>query len=101
MGFVHGPGQFALRRGHSSVDASQPTSRLRAVNYGHAVIIDTDDLLDSTEVAEILGLSSARAISVYRARYDDFPEPIIIKAAGRLLLWRRQDVDLWSRGRGA
>lgn len=101
MGFVHGPGQFALRRGHSSVDATQPTSRLRAVNYDHAVIIDTDDLLDSTEVAEILGLSSARAISVYRARYDSFPEPVVVKAGGRLLLWHRREVESWRERPGS
>ena len=63
------------------------------------MILDTDDLLDSTEVAEILGLSSARAVSVYRARYDDFPQPAVTKAAGRLLLWRRQDVEAWRRQR--
>jgi predicted DNA-binding transcriptional regulator AlpA len=64
------------------------------------MMIDTDDLVDATEVAELLGLSSGRAISVYRARYDDFPEPVVVKAKGRLLLWRRQDVRLWGEGRG-
>jgi len=59
--------------------------------------IDPKDLLDSTEVAIILGLSSARAVSVYRARYSDFPAPLIEKS--RCVLWRRQDVERWTRGR--
>jgi len=62
-------------------------------------MVDTDELVDSTEVAEILGLSSARAVSVYRSRYDDFPDPLLVKAGGRLLLWHRQEVEAWRRGR--
>jgi predicted DNA-binding transcriptional regulator AlpA len=62
-------------------------------------MVDTDDLVDSTEVAEILGLSSARAVSVYRARYDDFPKPVVTKAGGRLLLWQRREVHLWGASR--
>lgn len=63
------------------------------------MLVDTDDLVDSTEVAEILGLSSARAVSVYRSRYEDFPEPVVAKAKGRLLLWRRQDIGPWATAR--
>jgi len=63
------------------------------------VKVDTDDLVDSTEVAEILGLSSARAVSVYRSRYGDFPQPVIVKAGGRLLLWRRSDIAQWAAPR--
>jgi glutathione-regulated potassium-efflux system ancillary protein KefG len=59
-------------------------------------MVDTDDLVDSTEVAEILGLSSARAVSVYRNRYEDFPRPVVVRAGGRLLLWLRSDVAHWS-----
>jgi len=63
-------------------------------------MVDTDDLVDSTEVAEILGLSSARAVSVYRSRYSDFPQPIVVKAGGRLLLWDRREVKGWRRSGG-
>ena len=40
-------------------------------------LVDPDDLLDAHAVAALLGLSHARAISVYRSRYPNFPEPII------------------------
>lgn len=60
------------------------------------MLVDTDDLLDSHEVAAILGLSSHRAISAYRGRYDSFPEPIIEKGSGRCLLWHRPDIESWE-----
>lgn len=61
--------------------------------------IDPDDLLDSHDVAQVLGLSSHRAVSTYRGRYEDFPAPIIEKGAGRCVLWRRQDVLDWRERR--
>lgn len=61
--------------------------------------IEPDELLDSHDVAELLGLSSHRSVSTYRRRHDDFPEPIIEKGAGRCLLWRRADVEAWAGSR--
>jgi len=60
--------------------------------------VDTDELIDSVGVAAILGLANYRAVSVYRARYDDFPEPVLV--TGRCLLWRRPDVEAWARATG-
>ncbi len=60
-----------------------------------ADLIDPDDLLDAAQVAELLGLASANVISVYRARYPDFPEPRIER--GRCRLWLSDDVRSWSR----
>lgn len=57
--------------------------------------IDTDDLLNATEVAELLGLSHRTAIATYRARYY-FPEPIFTK--GTCVLWARRDVERWAAG---
>ena len=71
---------------------------LTAVNYRHAMEpIDPDDLLSADEVAELLGLASHRAVSVYRSRYDDFPSPVVVK--GRCTLWARADVEEWRRQR--
>jgi hypothetical protein len=56
--------------------------------------IDPDDLLDSTDVAELLGLARYNAVSTYRQRYPDFPAPLVAK--GRCRLWRRQDVEAWA-----
>jgi hypothetical protein len=56
--------------------------------------------VDATEIAALLGLSHRNSVSTYRARYDDFPAPVVEK--GRCLLWRRRDVITWARktGRG-
>jgi predicted DNA-binding transcriptional regulator AlpA len=62
------------------------------------VLIDTDDLVDLAETAALIGLDNQRGVSVYRRRYDDFPSPVVHK--GRCVLWRRQDVEAWARGRG-
>lgn len=59
--------------------------------------IDPDDLVDSAEVAEILGLSNAGAVRVYRGRYEDFPAPVIER--GRCVLWGRADIAKWKARR--
>jgi len=60
------------------------------------VLIDPADLLHPREVADIIGIA-AGGVSVYRNRYDDFPEPVIDK--GRCVLWLRADVEAWAAGR--
>jgi len=69
------------------------------VNYPLVVRVNTEDLLDANEVAEILGLSSNSAVSTYRGRYDDFPAPVIEKAGKKCVLWLRADVQKWQEGR--
>lgn len=61
--------------------------------------IDPDDLIDTHDIAALLGLSSPRAVSVYRARYGDFPAPLIDRGTGRCLLWHRAAVEAWAKGR--
>lgn len=61
--------------------------------------IDAADLLDSSEVAELLGLSRPNAVSTYRSRYPDFPAPFIEKPSGKCVLWVRADVEAWARSR--
>lgn len=60
-------------------------------------MIDPADLIDPPEVAEIIGLGNPNGVSVYRRRYADFPVPVVEK--GRCVLWLRQDVETWARGR--
>lgn len=57
------------------------------------------DLLDATEVAELLGLSRRQAVSTYRARYADFPAPAVEKGSGKCVLWLRADVERWASRR--
>lgn len=56
---------------------------------------DPADLVDSNEVAEMLGLSSSTAVSTYRRRYADFPEPVIVKGTGKCVLWARSTIEVW------
>jgi predicted DNA-binding transcriptional regulator AlpA len=62
------------------------------------VKIDPADLLDANEVAGLLGLAHRQAVSTYRSRYADFPEPVVVKAA--CVLWHRPDVEAWARKTG-
>jgi predicted DNA-binding transcriptional regulator AlpA len=58
-----------------------------------------EDLWDSQEVADYLGLSTNRAVSTYHGRYEDFPAPVINKGKGRAMLWYRRDIETWSASR--
>ena len=64
----------------------------------HVPKVETEDLIDSPEVAGLLGLSRYNSVSMYRRRYDDFPEPVVEK--GRCLLWRRRDIEQWAKATG-
>ena len=55
--------------------------------------VDPDDLIDSTQVADVLGLSRFNAVSTYRTRNEDFPIPVIER--GRCVLWLRADIVAW------
>ncbi len=61
--------------------------------------VDPSDLVDSSEVAEILGLSSSTAVSTYRGRYEDFPQPVVTKGSGKCVLWLRSEVLAWGENR--
>ncbi len=63
--------------------------------------VDLDDLLDADEVAELLGLSSRGAVSVYRRRYEDFPEPALERSSGRCQFWITEDIERWADTRAA
>ncbi|HWL44116.1 MAG TPA: hypothetical protein VNQ73_14335 [Ilumatobacter sp.] len=59
--------------------------------------IEPDDLIDSAEVAAVIGQENRNAVSVYRSRYADFPKPFVER--GRCVLWLRADVLAWAAGR--
>lgn len=61
--------------------------------------VDLDDLLDTTDVADALGLSSPTAVATYRSRYDTFPSPAWTSRGGRCQLWLRQDIEAWAKSR--
>ena len=57
-----------------------------------------DELLDASDVAELLGLTNPKGVSVYQRRYEDFPAPVISR--GRCRLWTRKEIASWVRKRG-
>jgi len=59
--------------------------------------MNPDDLIDAAQVAELLGLSSRKAVPVYRRRYADFPEPVLVRE--RCIFWHRPDIEQWARAR--
>lgn len=61
--------------------------------------VDTNDLIDATEVAEVLGLSHRNSVSLYQRRYAEMPRPLVERAGGRIKLWSRRDVARWGRSR--
>ena len=63
--------------------------------------VDTNDLLDTQEVADLLGLSHRNSVTTYLRRYDDFPRPVVERSGGRTRLWLRQDVAGWAARRAS
>jgi predicted DNA-binding transcriptional regulator AlpA len=66
--------------------------------------VDTEDLLDTQGVAEILGLAHRNTVTQYQRRYTDMPKPVFDLGAGRVKLWLRSEMERWaakqaSRGR--
>jgi predicted DNA-binding transcriptional regulator AlpA len=53
-------------------------------------------LADSSQVAEILGLSSgAKGLASYVSDYDDFPPPVQVGDSGRCARWYIPHVHQW------
>ncbi|MHB1568662.1 MAG: hypothetical protein ACYCXW_19030 [Solirubrobacteraceae bacterium] len=59
--------------------------------------VDTDDLIDTQGVAEILGLAHRNTVLQYQQRYSDMPKPVFDLGKGRVKLWLRPDVERWAR----
>lgn len=57
--------------------------------------IEPDDLIDSSQVAQALGLTHRHSVSTYRRRYANFPRPAVTRGKGRTNLWLRSDIEAW------
>lgn len=70
-------------------------------------LVNSDDLWDSATVGRYLGLgltdetgaAGARAVSVYRLKYGDFPEPLYEKA--NAVIWVGADIRAWRKNHPA
>lgn len=58
--------------------------------------VNTEDLIDATEVARILGLSHRNTVSTYLKRYRDMPRPAIDLGPQRPRLWIRKEIETWA-----
>lgn len=63
--------------------------------------IDPDDLIDSSDMAYLLGLSSPRAVYVYQARYKAMPKPVVDRGRNRARLWLKPEVIKWLESKKA
>ena len=61
--------------------------------------VRVSELIDATDVAEILGLSRSTSVYVYLRRYADMPRPVLDRGPNRARLWLRSEVEDWQRGR--
>ena len=61
--------------------------------------VDTEDLVDAQEVAQMLGLSHRNSVSVYQRRYPDMPRPVVERGKGRTKLWLRSELRRWKDAR--
>lgn len=63
--------------------------------------VNTDDLIDAQDVADLLGLSHRNTVSAYQKRYPDMPRPAVDLGRGRPRLWLRPQVVDWLAARAA
>jgi glutathione-regulated potassium-efflux system ancillary protein KefG len=61
--------------------------------------INSEDLIDSQIVAELLGLSHRNSVTTYLRRYADMPRPVVELGEGRVRLWLRSDILAWRETR--
>jgi glutathione-regulated potassium-efflux system ancillary protein KefG len=58
--------------------------------------VETEDLLDTQGVAEILGLAHRNTVLQYQQRYSDMPRPVFDLGKGRVKLWLRPEIERWA-----
>lgn len=62
-------------------------------------MINTEELIDSRELAALLGLTHANSVSLYQRRYADMPRPVVDLGTGRPRLWLRPEILGWIEQR--
>jgi glutathione-regulated potassium-efflux system ancillary protein KefG len=64
-----------------------------------APMVNTEQLIDSRQLADLIGLSHPNSVSLYQRRYPDMPRPIVDLGRGRPRLWLKPDVVDWLSSR--
>jgi hypothetical protein len=57
--------------------------------------VDVDQLVGAEEIAARFGVKRPQVIHTWRARYDDFPAPVV--QLKRMMVWNWPDVAKWAR----
>jgi hypothetical protein len=81
------------------VDVCQQPSEHAMRDYCCGMKVQVEDLIDSMDVAQILGLSSPRAVHVYQSRYPRMPRPVIDRGPNRARLWLKSEIVSWAKER--
>lgn len=63
--------------------------------------VATEDLVDTQDVADILGLAHRNTVLQYQQRYDDMPRPVFDRGKGRVKLWLRPEIERWAAQQAA
>lgn len=63
--------------------------------------VDIEDLVDTHDVAKILGLTHRNTVSEYLTKYADMPRPVLDLGRGRPMLWLRPEIERWASKRTA
>ena len=58
-----------------------------------------EQLIDASEVAEILGLTEPRGVYVYQNRYKYMPRPIVYRGKNKVKLWYKPEIVDWNNKR--
>lgn len=62
-----------------------------------ATLIDPDDIVGASEIADRLGVSSS-VVHDWQRRYEEFPDPIRRLRMG--LVWAWPQIEAWARETG-
>ena len=60
--------------------------------------LDADQLVGAAEIAQRLGMSRAQTVYNWRARHDDFPEPVAQLQVALVFYW--PDIEKWASETG-
>jgi glutathione-regulated potassium-efflux system ancillary protein KefG len=59
-------------------------------------MVNTDELADAHELAQLLQLAHSNSVSTYQRRYLDMPRPVLDLGRGRPKLWLRSEITDWA-----
>ncbi|MGO9196104.1 MAG: hypothetical protein ACLQK4_03115 [Acidimicrobiales bacterium] len=62
-------------------------------------MLNTDELADAHELAQLLRLAHPNSVSTYQRRYLDMPRPVLDLGPGRPKLWLRKEIVKWAEGK--